>query len=208
MNAMNKPSVFIVDDDFVVRDSLTLLLETAGYTVKSFASAEAFLSACHPDCWGCLLLDLRMPGMKGNELQAELIRRNITLPVIFLTAYGDIPTTVQAMKTGAMDFLTKPVDAALLVQRVREAIRLCDQKQDKQEMAQELRERCACLTRREREVLALAASGMPNKEIATRLGISYRTVELHRSNIYQKTGTHGLLELARVAEGCGIFSDE
>ncbi|MEN6585499.1 MAG: response regulator [Sulfuricella sp.] len=205
---MNKTSVFIIDDDFVVRDSLTLLLETAGYTVKSFDSAEAFLSACQPDCWGCLVLDLRMPGMKGNELQAELIRRNITLPVIFLTAYGDIPTTVQAMKAGAMDFLTKPVDAALLLQRVREALRLCDQEQDKQEMAQELRERCAGLTRREREVLALAASGMPNKEIASRLGISYRTVELHRSNIYHKTGAQGLLELARIAEGCGIFSDE
>lgn len=206
---MNPPTVFVVDDDAMVRDSLALLLETAGHAVRCHASAEDFLAALRPDDWGCMLLDLNMPTMKGDELQAELIRRHISLPVIFLTAYGDIPTTVRAMKAGALDFLTKPVDGALLVERVKDAIHHGNQVQNQEETRQAVRERLGSLTEREREILALALAGMSNKAIGEKLGISYRTVELHRSRICHKAGASNLLELARQITECNFpISDE
>jgi len=201
---MNAPTVFLVDDDAAVRDSVSLLLETAGLSVEAYESAESFLAALDPERPGCLVLDMRMAGMGGMELQAELARRGIPLPIIFLTAHGDIPTTVRAMKAGAVDFLTKPVDSAVLLERIEAALVRARSDRESQAARQEARARLAVLTEREREILALAVAGCANKEIARRLGISFRTVEVHRSHILLKTGTETLLELAQLVAAGGL----
>ena len=196
---MNPPIVYIVDDDAAVRDSFSLLCETAGLKVECHASAESFLSAYRPDHAGCLVLDVRMGPMSGPELHAELARRGSQLPVIYLTAHGDIPMTVRAMKAGAADFLTKPVEGALLLDRVQAALIHSCELLHRQENLAAQRQRLTLLTPREREVMMLALAGHPNKVIANRLGISNRTVEGHRSRILQKTGTTSMLELAQLA---------
>lgn len=201
---MSGPKVFVVDDDAAVRDSLSLLLETEGLQAETYPSAEAFLGALRADWSGCVVLDVRMPGMTGPALQAELGRRGVQLPIIFLTAHGDIPTTVQAMKSGAVDFLTKPVNGALLLDRVHAALARNSHERKREAERRTLRARLALLTVREREILALAVAGQPNKEIARHLGISYRTVEVHRSRILLKAGANSLIELARLAAACGL----
>jgi RNA polymerase sigma factor (sigma-70 family) len=201
-----EPTVFVVDDDAAVRDGLALLLDTAGLKVRTYDGASAFLAACAPDHAGCLILDVRMPEMTGPELQAELMRRGIDLPIIFLTAHGDIPTTVQAIKGGAIDFLTKPVVGAELLERVRAALEKSAQLRERASAARTLRERLEGLTRREREIMQLVAAGLPNKEIARSLGISHRTVEVHRARVMQKTGVTNLVELSRLAEAAGLLA--
>ncbi len=199
-----QPCVFIVDDDFAVRDSLQLIMETAGLDYQAFDSAEHFLQSYCPDKPGCLLLDVNMPGMNGDELQAELIRRNIHLPIIFLTAYGDIPMTVRTIKAGAVDFLTKPVQRKLLLERIQHALQHASRIQEQVLAEQAL---CNCLnslTSRELEILPLILAGHTNKEVARHMGISYRTVEIHRARILNKTGATSLLELARLCEACKI----
>jgi FixJ family two-component response regulator len=199
-----QPCVFIVDDDFAVRDSLQLIMETAGLDYQAFDSAEHFLQSYCPDKPGCLLLDVNMPGMNGDELQAELIRRNIHLPIIFLTAYGDIPMTVRTIKAGAVDFLTKPVPRKLLLERIQDALQHASRIQEQVLAEQAL---CNCLnslTSRELEILPLVLAGHSNKEVARHIGISYRTVEIHRARILNKTGATSLLELARLCEACKI----
>ena len=191
--------VFIVDDDAAVRDSLSLLLETAGYRVICFDSGEAFLAA-HPDTRaGCVLLDLRMDGMSGLEVQNKMTSAGLHLPVVFLTAHGDIPTTVRAIKAGAVDFLTKPVDATVLIERIDAALALQQEAAAQAAVMAADRTRLGRLTVREQEVLKLAIQGHSNKDIARRLGISHRTVEFHRSHILEKTGCGSLLELAGLA---------
>ena len=199
------PTVFVVDDDAAVRDGLALLLDTAGLAVETYDGAAAFLAACSPGLAGCLILDVRMPEMGGPELQAELIRRGVDLPIIFLTAHGDIPTTVQAMKAGAMDFLTKPVVGAELLERVRAAFEKSARLREQASARDSLRERLEGLTGREREIMRLVADGLPNKEIARSLGISHRTVEVHRARVMQKTGVTNLVELSRLAQACGLL---
>jgi FixJ family two-component response regulator len=199
-----QPCVFIVDDDFAVRDSLQLIMETAGLDYQAFDSAEHFLQSYCPDKLGCLLLDVNMAGMNGDELQAELIRRNIHLPIIFLTAYGDIPMTVRTIKAGAVDFLTKPVPRKLLLERIQDALQHASRIQEQALAEQAL---CNCLnslTSRELEILPLVLAGHSNKEVARHIGISYRTVEIHRARILNKTGATSLLELARLCEACKI----
>ncbi|HEY4038349.1 MAG TPA: response regulator [Burkholderiaceae bacterium] len=195
-------TVFIVDDDAAVRDGLAMLLDTAGLAVETYDGAAAFLAACSGPRAGCLILDVRMPEMTGPELQAELKRRGIDLPIIFLTAHGDIPTTVQAMKQGATDFLTKPVVGSELLERVQAALEKSAQLNS---VTQALRERLEALTQRELEVMKLVADGLPNKEIARNLGISHRTVEVHRARVMQKTGVTNLVELSRLAEASGLL---
>jgi FixJ family two-component response regulator len=200
------PLVYVVDDDAAVRDSLLLLLESAGLRAAEFDSAEAFLAAHRGDQPGCLVLDVHMPGMDGLELQNELVRRGELMPIIFLTAHGDVPKTVRAMKAGAVDFLTKPVNGKLLVERVQHAVELS-------ETAHKREARLKSLTQREREILKLAVAGQPNKQIARELGISYRTVEAHRSRILSKTGATTLLELANLiaatqSEGLGRAGED
>jgi len=198
-------TVFIVDDDAAVRDGLAMLLDTAGLAVETYDGAAAFLAACSGLRTGCLILDVRMPEMTGPELQAELKRRGIDLPIIFLTAHGDIPTTVQAMKQGATDFLTKPVVGSELLERVQAALEKSAQLNQQASATQALRERLEGLTQRELEVMKLVADGLPNKEIARNLGISHRTVEVHRARVMQKTGVTNLVELSRLAEAAGLL---
>jgi len=186
---MRQSVVYVVDDDAAVRDSLSLLLESAGLCAAAFDSAQAFLAAHRAHQPGCLVLDVHMPGMDGLELQNELARRGELMPIIFLTAHGNVPETVRAIKAGAVDFLTKPVDGKLLLDRIRAAVAVS-------ETAHQRKARLASLTQREREVLILAVAGRPNKEIARHLGISHRTVEVHRSHILSKMGAATLLELA------------
>lgn len=197
---MTSSVVHIVDDDAAVRDSISLLCETAGLRTERHDSAESFLAACDSGAAagsGCIVLDVRMDRMSGPELQEELNRRGNYLPIIFLTAHGDIPMTVRAMKAGAVDFLTKPVNGAELLERVQTALHGDG---DRLQAC----ERLAQLTQREHETLLLVLAGHANKEIARRLGISYRTVEIHRSHILQKTGATNMLELARLAASCGL----
>ena len=201
---MNEPTVFIVDDDAAVRDSLSLLCESAGWPAECFDSAEAFLAAYRPEQPGCLLLDVRMPRMSGPQLHEALARVGRHLPIIYLTAHGDIPMTVRAIRAGAADFLTKPVDGALLIDRVQAAV-LSDQETRRHDaMLASQRARLAELTEREREIMLLAVAGHCNKVIAKRLGISHRTVETHRSRILQKTGASSMLQLGKLAADCGF----
>lgn len=196
---ISEATVFIVDDDCAVRDSLMLMIEQEGINVQTYSNGEDFLNACHKDTHGCAILDIRMPGMDGMQLQQELNRRNIKLPIVFLTGHGDIPLSVKAVKAGAVDFLTKPVTRENLLLSVRSAILESQRLITQLTNGQDAKSKLADLTDREREVMALAVAGAPNKEIARRLGISHRTVEIHKSKIMHKTGASNLLDLARIA---------
>ncbi len=191
-------TVFIIDDDPAIRDALSLMIEQEHIAVATFENAEAFLANCQSECYGCAIIDIRMPGMDGMQLQEVLSKRNIHLPVIFLTGHGDIPMSVQAIKAGAMDFLTKPVTREKLLASVRLAIQKSERILSENAYHQEALSRLADLTDRERDVMLLAIQGHPNKDIARKLGISHRTVEIHKSKIMHKTGATNLLDLARI----------
>lgn len=198
------PTVYIVDDDPAIRDSLSLLIEQEELSVMTFECAEDFLAACSDTSFGCAIIDIRMPGMDGMQLQEEMTRRGILLPVIFLTGHGDIPMSVRAIKSGAQDFLTKPVTREKLLASVRSALQSGTQMLEKIERVHRTRSLLADLTEREHEVMMLAVHGHPNKEIARRLGISHRTVEIHKAKIMHKTGAVNLLDLARLVQEGGL----
>lgn len=196
-------AVHIVDDDAAVRDSLALLLELSGLPVKSYDSAERFLAELDRHPSGCLLLDLRMPGMDGLSLQKLLGERGIGLPIVMITAHGDVAAARTALKGGAVDFLEKPVDETLLLSVVREAMQR-EQVRAAASAEQQLRqEKLNRLTEREREVLALVAAGRTSKEIGEQLGISPRTVEVYRSRLMDKLQVGSLPELVRLAVSAG-----
>jgi FixJ family two-component response regulator len=195
-----QPYVFIVDDDYAVRDGLGFIVETAGFAYQAFESAEHFLQAYCPDKRGCLLLDVNLPGLNGFELQSEFIHHNIHLPIIFLTGNGDIPMTVRAIKAGAADFLTKPVPSKLLIESIQAALQYEAQLHKQGEAGQAFHSRLSKLTAREMEILPLALAGIHNKEMARLLNISYRTIEIHRIRILQKTETTNFLELSRLCD--------
>ena len=201
---VTKPIVFIVDDDAGIRRSLPILLATAELETRCFASAAEFLAAFDPTQAGCLLLDVRMPGMSGTALQEELTRRQARLPVVFMTGYADLPVGVAAMKLGAVDFLTKPVNGQQLLHCVQAALDRDRERRLAEATRLGFETRLRKLTAREREVLVLALAGGENRDIATRLGISQRTVEGHRARIYLKTGFNSLLDLARQAGEAGL----
>lgn len=190
--------VYIVDDDAAVLDSLSMLLEASGYAVATYSCGKEFLKACTPETFGCLILDVDMPNMDGPALQQELNRRGLNLPIIFLTGHGTIPLTVRTIKAGALDFLTKPVSGAVLLERVGEAMGKCTRQFEQKQASLSVAARLATLTAREREVMRLAVEGYTSKEIAQRLAISYRTVEIHRAHLMQKSGASNMLELARI----------
>lgn len=198
------PTVYIVDDDPAIRDSLGLMIEQEELNVIAFECAEDFLAECSDTSFGCAIIDIRMPGMDGMQLQEEMTRRGILLPVIFLTGHGDIPMSVRAIKSGALDFLTKPVTREKLLASVRSALQSGTQLREKIARIQRTRSLLADLTEREREVMMLAVLGHPNKEIARRLGISHRTVEIHKAKIMHKTGAVNLLDLARLVQEGGL----
>jgi FixJ family two-component response regulator len=197
MSAANS-TVFIVDDDPAIRDSLSLMIEQENIAVQTFESAETFLNTYQPEQRGCAIIDIRMDGMDGMELHEALLENNILLPVIFLTGHGDIPMSVQAMKAGAVDFLTKPVTREKLMTSVRAAIEKSEMVLSENANHQDALTHLANLTDRERDVMLLAVQGLPNKHIARQLGISHRTVEIHKSKIMHKTGAINLLDLARI----------
>lgn len=199
-------TIFLIDDDPAVRDSLVLLLEEADFSVLAFESAEAFLAVCPSTPRCCAIIDIRMPGLDGMKLQAELVKQGMVLPIIFLTGHGNIPMSVQAIKTGAVDFLTKPVSRAALLVSVEAALLECDRLQMQTQANQKATQCIATLTEREREVLALAITGLANKEIARNLNISHRTIEIHKARIMQKTGANTLLDLVRIAKEGGLYS--
>lgn len=202
---MNEQStVIIVDDDRAVRDALTFMLTQQKFAVRTFESATAFLAGCESLPRSCAIVDIRMPGMDGMELQSELFKRGIALPLIFLTGHGDIQMSVRAMKAGAVDFLTKPVSRAALLQSVQAALAECDKRASQERVNKKLTAAVAALTEREREVMLLLAQGLTNKEVARRLQISPRTVEVHKARVMRKTGAESLVELADMAKATGM----
>jgi len=190
--------VFIVDDDPAVRDALTLMIAQENIAVRAFDSAERFLETCQTERFGCAIVDIRMPGMDGLQLQEVMQELHVQLPIIFLTGHGDIPMSVRAIKAGAMDFLTKPVTREKLLASVRDAILESEKILTEIISQRDAASRLSTLTDREQDVLTLAIQGYPNKEIARLLDISHRTVEIHKSKIMHKTGAINLLDLARI----------
>jgi FixJ family two-component response regulator len=199
-----KPTVYIVEDDAAVRNSLRQLIESRGLNAKAYASAEEFLHLCSPEWSGCLLLDVALPGMQGPELQLEIAKRDIKLPVIFLTAYGDIPTTVRAVRAGAFDFLEKPFEPKELIARLHAALESSGAKRTEPRAGPHPETLLKLLTDRERQVVAFAAKGRTNKEIARHLGISHRTVEIHRARAMHKMGARTPVELVALAVAIGL----
>jgi FixJ family two-component response regulator len=200
-------TVFLVDDDQALCAATTRLLDACGFSVRSFHSAESFLAQFDPKEPGCLLLDLRMPGQSGLELQQLLAERKVEIPIVFLTGHADVPTSVYAMRKGAVDFLQKPASEEALVAALERALeRDLAQRKDSAEHSA-LRSRYEKLTPREREVLAEIVAGQRNKQAAFSLGIAERTVKLHRSRVLEKMGADSLAELVRMAEHLGIGPD-
>jgi FixJ family two-component response regulator len=196
--------VFVVDDDEAVRRSLARLLRSAGLAVESFASAGEFLARDCYDGVGCILLDVCMPGLDGMELQAELAARSIELPIVFLTGHGDIPMSVQAIKQGAVDFLTKPVDEEVLLNAVHQALLRYRSLRSEHQEADAVKARLLLLTSRELEVLRGVIAGARNKEIAAHLGIAEKTVKIHRGRVMKKLGVTAVTELVHVCQRAGI----
>lgn len=191
-------TVFIVDDDDAVRGSLRLLLKSAGLPAVAHASAREFLDSWHPEQPGCLILDVRMPGMSGLELQSELNRRGAIIPVIFVSGHGDIPMAVEAIQHGAFDFLPKPFSDKDLIDRVQRALAADAENRKALVEKDTLRSRYDSLTPREQEVLVLVTQGKANKVMAGDLGVSQRTVEIHRARVMEKMGANSLAQLVRM----------
>jgi two-component system, LuxR family, response regulator FixJ len=198
MSPPAQQTVFIVDDEAAIRKSLQLLIEMLGVSVRTFPSAGKYLDAYQPGDAGCLILDLRMPGMDGLDLQQELIRRGFDMPVIVLTGFGDVPAVIRALKSGAFEFLEKPVDDDVLLDHVRRALAWDAQTRRQRSEYDTVRERIERLTLREREVLGLVVEGLSSKEIGHRLRVSCKTVEAHRARIMKKMETESVVDLVRV----------
>jgi two-component system response regulator FixJ len=197
----NEPDalVYLVDDEFAVRDSLTLLIESTGQAIRSFASAEVFLNNYDPERPGCLLLDVRMPSMSGLELQDELLRREISIPIIFISGHAGIPDSAKAFRAGAVDFLEKPFDNEKLLERIEEAIKKDIANREQLSEHRKIQNLLNHLTVREQEVLSLIVRGYSNKEMAKILNISNRTIEAHRAHIMEKMQAESLAELMMMA---------
>jgi len=203
-SASPEPFVYVVDDDPDVCAALGLLLEAEGHTVRTFDSAVSFLEA-YEDRWtGCLVLDVRMPGMSGLELQHELRRRGMTMPIIFLTGHGDVPMASRAFRSGALDFIEKPFRDDVLLERIDDALERAAADRAARDSVSRERECYEKLTPREKEVFALVVAGRSNKEIARSLGVSHRTIDVHRARVMEKLGVHSLAELVIKAARCGV----
>jgi two-component system response regulator FixJ len=192
------PMVFIVDDDEAVRNSLRLLVKSVGLTAMALPSAQDFLTSYNPQQPGCLVLDVRMPGMSGLELQQQLNQRGAVIPVIFITGHGDIPMAVEAMQQGAFDFLQKPFRDQDLIGRIQRALERDRTSREDLGQRNRIRQRRDSLTPREREVLALVTSGSANKVMAADLGLSQRTIEIHRARVMEKMGASSVAQLVRM----------
>ena len=201
------PSVFIVDDDVSVRESLELLVRSENWTPQTFASAQEFLDHSRTPVPSCLVLDLSLPGLNGLELQKQLAAQNIDMPIIFITGYGDVPKSVQAMKAGALEFLTKPLDNDALIGAIRKALERSRLALAQDAEMQELRARYASLTSREKQVMALVVSGLLNKQVGGELGISEITVKAHRGQVMQKMKADSLATLVKLAAKLNVAKE-
>ena len=196
-----KQTVFVVDDDDALRDAIATFLHAEGQACETYADAASLLARLDefpPEASGCLVLDVRMPGLSGLDVQDELNARGMNMPIIFITGYGDVPSAVRAMKGGAVDFISKPFDAETLAKHVRKALRTDVQRRTARRELAMVRSRAATLTPREREVLERVAAGQANKRVAMDLGVSERTVEIHRSHLMKKMGVRHLADLVRL----------
>jgi len=202
MNAV-EPIVFLVDDDQLFRRSTERLIRTAGLNVQPFSSARDFLKSPRPEGPACLVLDVRMPGLSGMDLQRELAQSGFHIPIVFITGHGDIPMSVRAMKAGAVEFLTKPFRSRVFLDAIRAAIERDRSALQKQSETRELRERYEQLTPREREVMTLVAEGLLNKQVAAQLSTTEATVKFHRAHIMQKMCANSLADLIRMVEKLG-----
>jgi FixJ family two-component response regulator len=198
------PIVFVVDDDAAVRETLASLFRSVGLRVVVLGSAHEFLLSNIPDAASCLVLDIRLPGVSGLDFQEELAKAGIRIPIIFMTGHGDIPMSVKAMKAGALDFLTKPFRDQDMLDAVTRAIERDQKRRDDEKTVSELRIRFESLTGREKELLALVAADLMNKQIAAELGVSEITVKVHRSNMMRKMKARSLVQLVRMADLLGI----
>jgi FixJ family two-component response regulator len=198
--------VFVVDDDASIRNALKSLIRSVGLPVELFASAQELLQTKRPDVPSCLVLDIRLPGISGLDFQRKLTEANISIPIIFITGHGDIPMSVRAMKAGAVEFLTKPFRDQELLDAIQLALERDRLRRQQEAEITTLRDRYEWLTPREREVLPLVVSGLPNKQIATAIGTSETTVKVHRGQLMRKMGADSLPELVRMAQKLGIAS--
>lgn len=201
---VREPIVFIIDDDPSMRRALANLFQSVGWAVEAFGSAPEMLQNKLPDVAGCLVLDIRLPGLSGLDLQTELARANIHIPIIFITGHGDIPMSVRAMKGGAVDFLTKPFRDQELLDAVVAAIDRDRKRREIQKNVANLQSHFETLTTRERDVLTLVSSGMLNKQIAAELGLAEITVKIYRGHVMRKMGARSLADLIRMTEALGI----
>jgi FixJ family two-component response regulator len=199
-----EPTVFIVDDDQDFRDSLETLLNSIGLKVSTFSSAPEFLRSKLPDVVSCLVLDVRLPDLSGLDLQAELAKASISMPIIFVTGHGDIPMTVRAMKAGAADFLTKPFREQDMLDAVMRALERDRKRREVGRRLADLRSRLQALSPREREVMTLVTAGLMNKQIAARLDVTEVTVKAHRGQVMRKMGARSLADLVKIAEALEI----
>ena len=200
-----KSLVYLVDDDFSVRDSLSMLIESAGQAVRCFESADEFLNGFDPDQPGCLILDVRMPRMTGLELQEELNRRDFNIPIIFISGHADVPDSSKAFRGGAVDYMEKPFDSEVLLTRMQEAIRRDSETRVRNSERRMLKKRLGTLTPRELEVMILVVKGLSNKEAARHLEVSNRTIDVHRAKIMEKMDAEDLAELTVMAMHCGLI---
>jgi len=199
------PTVFIVDDDPSVRKALKRLIESVGLEVETLTSAQEFSDQEQPDKPSCLVLDVRMPGLSGLDLQDELAARGLNMPIIFITGHGNIPMGVRAMKAGAVDFIEKPFDDQALLDAIHQAIEQDRKARLEQAKIKEILRRVGLLTHRERQVFALVVTGIFNKQIAFELGTSEKTIKVHRARIMQKMQAKSLADLVRLAEKAGVY---
>ena len=197
-NQQEQPTVFIVDDDPAIRFAMQALMDSVNIEHEIYSSGDEFLEKVDDHRAGCLVLDIRMPGLGGLELQEELIKRDSTLPIIFITGHGDVPMAVDAMQKGAVDFIQKPFRDQDLLDRIREALKTDAERREEQQKHAEVAERLARLTNREREVFDLVVTGKPNKVIAYELGVSQRTVEIHRARVMEKMQARSLADLVKM----------
>lgn len=202
-----QPIVFVVDDDAPTRQALARLFYSVQLRVEVFASAQEFLQSKRPDVPGCLVLDVRLPGLSGLDFQTELMNADIRIPIVFITGHGDIPMSVRAMKAGAVDFLLKPFRDQDLLDAVASAIQRDQARRDGEKMISDVRMRFSSLTPREREIMGLVASGLLSKQIAAQIDVSEITVKVHRSHLMKKMGARSVADLVRMAGALGMTAN-